>query len=51
MIPKGHEHWIKELQKYDEMKSKTDREVIIYALSYTLQSFRNNEDMNRFKWG
>ena len=47
----GHRHWIEELRQYDEMKDKTDREVMIYALSYTLQSFRHNEDMNRFKWG
>ena len=47
----GHRYWINELRQYDEMKDKTDREVIIYALSYTLQSFRHNEDMNRFKWG
>lgn len=47
----GHRHWIDELRQYDEMKNKTDREVMIYALSYTLQSFRYNENMDRFKWG
>ena len=50
MIPKGHERWIERIKEYDEMKSKTDREIIIYALSYTLQSLRHNENMNRFKW-
>ena len=50
MIPKGHERWIERIREYDEMESKTDREIIIYALSYTLQSLRYNENMNRFKW-
>ena len=50
MIPKGHERWIERIREYGDMESKTDREIIIYALSYTLQSLRYNEDMNRFKW-
>ena len=39
----------------DEIKpylgTKLDAVVLKYALSYTLQSLRNNENMNKFKWG
>lgn len=38
----------------DDIKSFTGEEndvnVIQYCLSYTLQSLKNNEDMDRFKW-
>ena len=50
MIPKGHERWIDRIREYNSMKDKDDREIIIYALSYTLQSLRNDENMDRFKW-
>ena len=44
----SHSHWIKEIGKYT---GDTDvRNTIIFALSYTLQSLRANEDFDRFKW-
>ena len=44
----SHIHWIKEIQKYTGETSALN--VVKYALSYTLQSLRANENMNRFKW-
>ncbi len=43
----NHYSWIKEIRQYI---NRTDDEVIRYSLAYTLQSLRNNENMNRFKW-
>lgn len=45
---KSHQRWIKEINKY--INNQTDEEVIKFALSYTLQSLRANENMERFKW-
>ena len=45
---KSHNHWVKEIQKYKS--DLTDEEVVKFALSYTLQSLRHGENMNRFKW-
>lgn len=45
---KSYQHWINEIRKYE--KEHTDNDIIKYALSYTLQSLRANENMNRFKW-
>ena len=45
---KSHHHWIKEISKY--VDNRTDEEIVKFALSYTLQSLRANEDMERFKW-
>lgn len=44
----SHNHWIKELSKY--LPNHTEEDIIKYALSYTLQSFRHNENTERFKW-
>ncbi len=48
MSIKSHNHWIKEIRKY--VSDKTDEEIIKFSLSYTLQSLREKEDFNRFKW-
>ena len=45
---KSHQKWIDEIRKY--RGNYTDEEIIKFSLSYTLQSFRNNENMDRFKW-
>lgn len=42
------QRWIDELKPY--VNAESDKIVLKFALSYTLQSFRNGEDMNRFKW-
>ena len=58
VIEDGEEYFtgndIEHLQRLiDEIKPYLDTEldavVLKYALSYTLQSLRNNENMNRFK--
>lgn len=60
VIEDGEEYFtvndIEHLQRLiDEIKpylgTELDAVVLKYALSYTLQSLRNNENMNRFKWG
>lgn len=43
------QRWIDEIKPY--LDTKLDAIVLKYALSYTLQSLRNNENMDRFKWG
>ena len=43
------QRWIDEIKPY--LGTKLDAIVLKYALSYTLQSLRNNENMDRFKWG
>lgn len=48
MSIKSHSHWINEIQKY--RSDLSDEDVIKFALSYTLQSLRKNEDFDRFKW-
>ena len=45
---KSHQRWINEIRNY--LNNQTDEEVIKFALSYTLQSLRANENMERFKW-
>lgn len=45
---KSHQKWIDEIRKY--RGEYTDDEIIKFALSYTLQSLRNNENMDKFKW-
>ena len=41
------DRWIKEIQKYLDL----DEEYVTkYAIGYLLQSLRNGEDMERFKW-
>ena len=42
------QRWIDEIKPY--LGTELDAIVLKYALSYTLQSLRNNENMNRFKW-
>lgn len=42
------ERWINEIKPY--LGTESNAVVLKYALSYTLQSLRNNEDMDRFKW-
>lgn len=43
------QRWIDEIKLY--LDTELDAVVLKYALSYTLQSLRNNENMDRFKWG
>lgn len=43
------QRWINEIKAY--LGTESDAVVLKYALSYTLQSLRNNENMDRFKWG
>lgn len=43
-----HSHWVKEIGKYTN-EANFDN-IIKFALSYTLQSLRAGEDINRFKW-
>lgn len=43
-----HNQWIKELSKY--LPNQSNKDIIKYSLAYTLQSFRNEENMGRFKW-
>jgi len=44
----SHNHWIKEIGKYTGEKNYEN--IIKFSLSYTLQSLKQNEDFNRFKW-
>jgi len=44
----SHNHWIREIKKYTG--ETNDDNVIKFALSYTLQSLRNSENLQRFKW-
>ena len=43
------QRWIDEIKPY--LNTESNAEVLKYALSHTLQSLRNNENMDRFKWG
>lgn len=43
-----HNNWLSEINKY--IGEMSYDEIILYCVSYTLQSLRNNEDMERFKW-
>lgn len=44
----SHIHWVKEI---GEIIGKDDvRDIVIFTLSYTLQSLKAGEDVNRFKW-
>ena len=53
MIKKGeyidHNNWVGEIKKYINVDDEIN--VVKFALSYTLQSLRAGEDINRFKWG
>lgn len=44
----SHLRWIKRIGQIIE--EDDTRNIVIFALSYTLQSLRANEDFNRFKW-
>ena len=44
----GHNHWVKELRNY--LPNQSDKDILKYCMSYTLQSFRNGEKMDRFRW-
>ena len=41
------DRWIREIQDYIDID---DEYVVKLALGYLLQSLRNGEDINRFKW-
>ena len=44
-IPMG---WVREIQEYADMDEQF---IIKLALSFTLQSLRNGEDLQKFRWG
>ena len=44
----SHLRWVKRIGKLIE--EDDTRNIIIFCLSYTLQSLRAKEDFNRFKW-
>lgn len=44
----SHLRWVKEIGKI--IGEDDTRNIIIFCLSYTLQSLREEEDFNRFKW-
>lgn len=44
----SHLRWVKRIGQIIE--EDDTRNIVIFALSYTLQSLRANEDFNRFKW-
>lgn len=44
----SHLRWVKRI---GEIIEEDDiRNIVIFCLSYTLQSLREKEDFNRFKW-
>ena len=43
-----HHKWVEDLHSY--LPNQSDESIIEYCLSYTLQSLRNGENMDRFKW-
>lgn len=43
-----HNKWIEELHSY--LPEHSDKDIIKYCLSYTLQSFRSRQNMDKFKW-
>lgn len=43
-----HSKWIEDIGKYIHQDDNVD--IIKFALSYTLQSLKAKEDINRFKW-
>ena len=45
---KSHQRWIDEIQKY--RGDYTSEQIIKFSLAYTLQSLRNGENIDRFKW-
>ena len=45
---KSHQRWINEIQKY--RGNYTSEQIIKFSLAYTLQSLRNGENIDRFKW-
>lgn len=44
----SHIRWVKEIG--DMIDENNTRNIIIFSLSYTLQSLRAEEDFDRFKW-
>lgn len=44
----SHLRWVKRIGQIIE--EDDTRNIVIFALSYTLQSLRANEDFDRFKW-
>lgn len=44
----SHIRWVKVIG--DIIGEDNVRNIIIFSLSYTLQSLREEEDFNRFKW-
>ena len=51
---KHYQRWIHQIKKYVEEANPNfeydDDFIIKIALSYTLQSLRNNESLKRFQW-
>ncbi len=43
-----HNEWVDEVGKYIE--SEEPKDIILFCVSYTLQSLRAEEDMLRFRW-
>ena len=43
-----HSKWIDEIGYY--INKTDDVDIIKFALGYTLQSLRANEDIHRFRW-
>lgn len=44
----NNDRWINEIKKYIDCEN--DKHIIKFCLSYTLQSLRNGENLDRFKW-
>ena len=44
----SHMHWVKEIGKH--INEDNSLNIIRFALSYTLQSIRAGENLDRFKW-
>ena len=44
----SHLRWVKRIGEIIE--EDDTRNIVIFCLSYTLQSLREKEDFNRFKW-
>ena len=45
----SHKHWIDEIREY--INEMDDRNVIIFCMSYTLQTLRNNQkEIYKHRW-
>ena len=48
LILNNRKRWVDDIKKY--INECDDWNIIQFCLSYTLQSLKNGEDMDRFKW-